>query len=40
MHLATRQGIPAYTMPDNAVKALAALTRRAEYLKSLALPKF
>jgi acyl-CoA synthetase (NDP forming) len=40
MHLATRQGIPAFAMPDNAVKALAALTRRAEYLKSLALPKF
>ena len=35
MHLATRQGIPAFAMPDNAVKALAALTRRAEYLKSL-----
>jgi len=35
MFLATRRGIPAYTMPDNAVKALAAMTRRAEYLKNL-----
>jgi acyl-CoA synthetase (NDP forming) len=35
MHLATRRGIPAYTMPENAVRALAALTNRAEYLKSL-----
>ncbi|MGA8848916.1 MAG: CoA-binding protein [Dehalococcoidia bacterium] len=31
----TNLGIPAFAMPNNAVKALAALTRRAEYLKSL-----
>ena len=36
MFLETRRGIPAYTMPENAIKALAALTQRAEYLKSLA----
>ncbi|MBM4446127.1 MAG: hypothetical protein FJ023_02080 [Chloroflexi bacterium] len=36
MFLATRRGIPAYTMPDNAVKSLAALTRRAEFLRNLA----
>jgi acyl-CoA synthetase (NDP forming) len=35
MSLAVRRGIPAYTMPENAVRALAAMTRRAEYLKSL-----
>lgn len=35
MSLATRRGIPAYSMPENAVRALAALTQRAEYLKSL-----
>jgi acyl-CoA synthetase (NDP forming) len=35
MSLATRRGIPAYTMPENAVRALAAMTRRAEYLKNL-----
>jgi len=35
MGRATKLGIPAFAMPDNAVKALAALTRRAEYLKSL-----
>jgi acyl-CoA synthetase (NDP forming) len=35
MARATGLGIPAFAMPDNAVKALAALTRRAEYLKSL-----
>ncbi|MCJ7514595.1 MAG: hypothetical protein MUO89_01305, partial [Dehalococcoidia bacterium] len=35
MSLATRRGIPAYTMPENAVKALAAMARRAEYLRSL-----
>jgi acyl-CoA synthetase (NDP forming) len=40
MFLATRRGIPAYAMPENAVKALAAMTQRAEYLKSLpTLPK-
>ncbi|MBE0431639.1 MAG: hypothetical protein IBX67_07410, partial [Dehalococcoidia bacterium] len=32
---ATGLGIPAFAMPDDAMKALAALTRRAEYLKSL-----
>jgi len=36
MHLATERGIPTYAMPENAVRALAAMTRRAEYLKSLA----
>ena len=35
MARATKLGIPAFAMPDNAVRALAALTRRAEYLKSL-----
>jgi acyl-CoA synthetase (NDP forming) len=35
MSLAVKRGIPAYVMPENAVKALAAMTRRAEYLKSL-----
>jgi acyl-CoA synthetase (NDP forming) len=35
MSLAVRRGIPTYAMPENAVKALAAMTRRAEYLKSL-----
>ena len=35
MNLAARHGVPAYTMPDNAVRALAAMTRRAAYLKSL-----
>jgi acyl-CoA synthetase (NDP forming) len=38
MASATKLGIPAFAMPDNAVKALAALTRRAEYLKSLDQP--
>jgi acyl-CoA synthetase (NDP forming) len=35
MSLATRHGIPTYIMPENAVRALAAMTRRAEYLRSL-----
>ncbi len=35
MSLAVRKGIPTYVMPENAVKALGAMTRRAEYLKSL-----
>jgi acyl-CoA synthetase (NDP forming) len=35
MATATKLGIPAFAMPNNAVKALAALTRRAEYLESL-----
>lgn len=35
MSLATRRGIPTYTMPENAVRALAALTQRAEYLKNI-----
>jgi acyl-CoA synthetase (NDP forming) len=40
MFLATRRGIPSYAMPENAVRALAAMTQRAEYLKSLpTLPK-
>jgi acyl-CoA synthetase (NDP forming) len=34
MGLATRRGIPTYAMPENAVRALAAMTRRAEYLKN------
>ncbi|MBM3120157.1 MAG: hypothetical protein FJ006_11555 [Chloroflexi bacterium] len=38
MFLATSRGIPAYTMPENAVRALAALTQRAEYLKNLHIP--
>jgi len=36
MELATRRGIPTYAMPENAVRALAAMTRRAEYLRNLA----
>jgi len=35
MFLATRRGIPVYTMPENAIMALAAMTRRAEFLESL-----
>jgi acyl-CoA synthetase (NDP forming) len=35
MSLAVRRGIPTYAMPENAVKALAAMTGRAEYLKNL-----
>jgi acyl-CoA synthetase (NDP forming) len=35
MAAATKLGIPAFAMPNNAVRALGALTRRAEYLKSL-----
>jgi acyl-CoA synthetase (NDP forming) len=35
MARATKLGIPAFAMPNNAVRALGALTRRAEYLKSL-----
>ena len=35
MFLATRRGIPTYTMPENAIRALAAMTQRAEYLKNL-----
>ena len=38
MAKATKLGIPAFAMPDNAVKALAALTRRSKYLKSLSFP--
>jgi acyl-CoA synthetase (NDP forming) len=36
MSRAIRRGIPAYTMPENAVRALGAMTRRAEYLRILA----
>jgi acyl-CoA synthetase (NDP forming) len=35
MNLATRRGIPTFAMPENAVRAIAALTQRSEYLKSL-----
>jgi acyl-CoA synthetase (NDP forming) len=35
MTMAVSRGIPTYTMPENAVRALAAMTRRAEYLESL-----
>ena len=35
MSKTTRLGIPAFAMPDSAVMALAALVRRAEYLRSL-----
>lgn len=34
MQLATKRGIPAFAMPDNAVRGLAALMQRAQYLKS------
>lgn len=35
MTLATQRGIPAYAMPENAIRALAAMVRRSEYLRSL-----
>ncbi len=35
MFLAAKRGIPTYIMPDNAIRALSAMTWRAEYLKSL-----
>jgi len=35
MRLATRRGIPSYAMPENAIRALGAMVRRAEYLRSL-----
>jgi acyl-CoA synthetase (NDP forming) len=35
MFLAVGRGIPAYAMPENAVRAMAAMTQRAEYLRSL-----
>ncbi len=38
MSLAVRRGIPAYIMPENAIRAISALTQRANYLKSLASP--
>lgn len=38
MARATKLGIPAFAMPDNAVRSLAALTRRMAYLKSLSAP--
>jgi acyl-CoA synthetase (NDP forming) len=38
MSLAVRHGIPTYVIPENAVKALAAMTRRTEYLKNLHTP--
>jgi acetyl-CoA synthetase (ADP-forming) len=36
MELAVKRGIPTYSMPENAVRALAAMTHRAEYLRNLA----
>lgn len=35
MTLATKRGIPAYAMPEDAIRVLGAMVRRAEYLKSL-----
>jgi len=35
MEMAIRRGMPTYTMPENAIMALAAMTQRAEYLKNL-----
>jgi acyl-CoA synthetase (NDP forming) len=35
MTVATQRGIPTYAMPENAIRALAAMVRRAEYLRSL-----
>jgi acyl-CoA synthetase (NDP forming) len=35
MSQSTRRGIPTYAMPENAVRCLAAMTQRAEYLSSL-----
>ncbi len=35
MFMATMRGIPTYVMPDNAVRALAAMTWRAEYLRNI-----
>ena len=40
MFLAVRRGIPTYAMPENAVRALAAMTQRAEYLKKLPKVKY
>lgn len=39
MPIAARRGIPSFTMPEDAVKAISALTQRSEYLKSLAAAK-
>ena len=36
MFLAVRRGIPAYAMPENAVRVLETMTQRAEYLNSFA----
>jgi acyl-CoA synthetase (NDP forming) len=36
MNIAAKRGIPSFTMPEAAVKAISALTQRSEYLKSLA----
>ncbi len=38
MRLTIERGIPTYSMPENAVRALAAMTRRAEYLRNLHIP--
>ncbi len=35
MALATKRGIPAYAMPEDAISVLGAMARRAEYLRSL-----
>lgn len=35
MRLLAEQGIPTYAMPERAVEAMSALTRRSEYLKNL-----
>ena len=36
INLAAKRGIPSFTMPEAAVKAISALTQRSEYLKSIA----
>ena len=36
MNLVARRGIPSFTMPENAIKAISALTQRSKYLKRIA----
>ena len=35
MELAAREGLPSYSMPENAIKSLAAMIKRTEYLKNV-----
>jgi acyl-CoA synthetase (NDP forming) len=34
MELAARDGIPSYIMPENAIRCIGAMVRRARYLKN------